>query len=136
VIEDKREYMQDIPPEVLKERERQPVPFHVIVNPTITSYEGGRLHSLRGCLSFNGFVALVPRSSLVTVECLDHHGESVKIHASGWHTRILQHEVGRLMGELYIDRMISRSFCTVESFNRNWKTKTIADVQKSLELTR
>jgi peptide deformylase len=48
VIEDKREYMQDIPPEVLKERERQPVPFHVIVNPTITSYEGGRLHSLRG----------------------------------------------------------------------------------------
>ena len=33
VIEDKREYMQDIPVEILKERERQPVPFHVIINP-------------------------------------------------------------------------------------------------------
>jgi hypothetical protein len=32
--------------------------------------------------------------------------------------------------------MISRSFSTVESFNRNWKTKTIAEVQQSLDLKR
>jgi hypothetical protein len=41
-----------------------------------------------------------------------------------------------LRGELYIDRMISRSFSTLESFNRNWKAKTIAEVQQSLDLKR
>ncbi|MCU1275211.1 MAG: peptide deformylase [Bryobacterales bacterium] len=134
VIEDKREYMQDTPIETLKERERQPVPFHVIVNPRITSYGSRIVTFFEGCLSLNGFVALVPRSSQVTVECMDHRGERQTIQASGWHARILQHEIGHLMGELYIDRMISRSFSTVESFNRNWKAKTIAEVQQSLDL--
>jgi peptide deformylase len=135
-IEDKREYMQDIPDEILKQRERRPVPFHVIVNPTITNYGGNTVTFFEGCLSLNGFVALVPRSSQVTVECLDHRGEPQKIQVSGWHARILQHEIGHLMGELYIDRMISRSFCTVESFTRNWKAKTIAEMQESLDLKR
>jgi peptide deformylase len=72
----------------------------------------------------------------VIVECLDHRGEPQIIHASGWYARILQHEIGHLTGELYIDRMISRSFSTLEWFNRNWKTKTIAEVQQSLDLKR
>ena len=134
VIEDKLEYMQDIPADALKEREREPVPFHVIVNPRITSDESDIVTFFEGCLSLNGFVALVPRSSQVTVECLDHRGEPQTIRASGWHARILQHEIGHLAGELYIDRMISRSFCTIESFNRNWKAKTIPEVLQSLGL--
>src|SRR5579875_1033946 len=36
VIEDKPEYTRDASPEFLKQRERTPVPFHVIVNPLIT----------------------------------------------------------------------------------------------------
>jgi peptide deformylase len=134
VIEDKREYMQDIPVEILKERERQPVPFHVIVNPRITSYGGRNVTFFEGCLSLSGFVALVPRSSQVIIECLDDRGEPQTIQASGWHARILQHEIGHLTGELYIDRMISRSFSTLELFNRNWKTKTVAEVQQLLDL--
>ena len=63
VIEDKREYMQDLPVEILKERERQPVAFHVIVNPRITSYGSRIVKSFEGC-------------SHVIVECLDHRGES------------------------------------------------------------
>ena len=133
VIEDKGEYMQDIPAEALKEREREPVPFQVIVNPRIISYGSGIVTFFEGCLSLNGFVALVPRSSQVTIECLDHRAKPQTIRASGWHARILQHEIGHLAGELYIDRMISRSFSTVESFNRNWKAKTIAEVQESLD---
>lgn len=134
VIEDKREYMQDTPIEILQERERQPVPFHVIVNPRITSYGSRIVTFFEGCLSLNGFVALVPRSSQVTVECLDHNGEPQTIQASGWYARILQHEIGHLAGELYIDRMISRSFSTIESFNRYWKMKTTVEVQQSLDL--
>jgi peptide deformylase len=119
VIEHKREYMQDIPAESLKERDRQPVPFHVIIDPRITDYGGHTVRFFERCLSLSGFVALVPRSSQVIVECRDRHGGPQKIQVSGWHARILQHEIGHLKGELYIDRMISRSFCTVESFNRN-----------------
>jgi peptide deformylase len=134
VIEDKSEYMQNLPAEQLKELERKPVPFHVIVNPKITSYGKQTASWFEGCLSLNGFVAVVPRSTQVTVECLDHRGEPKTLHASGWHARILQHEIGHLMGELYIDRMVSRSFCTVDSFTRNWKTKTVAELKHSLDL--
>jgi peptide deformylase len=36
VIEDRPEYIKDWTPEQLAERERQPVPFQVIINPKIT----------------------------------------------------------------------------------------------------
>src|ERR1700733_9590566 len=35
VIEDREEYLEDIPEENLTERERRPVPFQVLINPTI-----------------------------------------------------------------------------------------------------
>src|SRR3954452_22528392 len=36
VIEDKPEYTRDAPVDTIKECERKPVPFHVIVNPKLT----------------------------------------------------------------------------------------------------
>src|SRR5436305_9295679 len=39
VIEDKPENMRDVKAEYLKERERKPVPFHVVINPRL-SLEG------------------------------------------------------------------------------------------------
>src|SRR5689334_24298328 len=36
VIEDREEYLKDVPAHVLAERQRKPVPFHVIVNPSMT----------------------------------------------------------------------------------------------------
>ena len=37
VIEDRQEYIKDWTPEQLADRERKVVPFHVIINPRITS---------------------------------------------------------------------------------------------------
>src|SRR6185437_15418326 len=54
VIEDKPEYVKDTDPKVLKERERTPVPFHVIINPRIT-LEEERVEFFEGCLSLTGF---------------------------------------------------------------------------------
>jgi peptide deformylase len=45
----------------------------------------------------------------------------VRIQADGWYARILQHEIDHLNGILYIDRMITRSFTTMENFNLYWK---------------
>lgn len=130
VIEDKPEYTRDAPADTIKERDRRPVPFHVIINPKLTVGPGPALEFFEGCLSLNGFTALVPRAREVTVECLDHRGEPNVIHGSGWYARILQHEIDHLHGTLYIDRMHSRTFMTMENFNRYWKDKPIAGVRE------
>jgi peptide deformylase len=130
VIEDKPEYTRDAPTDMIKERERKPVPFHVIINPQLTLAAGSGIEFFEGCLSLSGFTASLPRAHDVSVECLDQRGEPKVIRASGWYARILQHEVDHLHGTLYIDRMHSHTFMTVENFNRYWKDKSIADVRE------
>jgi peptide deformylase len=98
--------------QVAAEQDRQPVPFHVIVNPTLILGPEAVEH-YEGCLSVRGFQARVPRARSVAVEALDHRGEPIRIEASGWYARILQHEIDHLDGTLYIDRMDPRTFATV-----------------------
>jgi len=99
------------------EKERRPVPFHVLINPQLTL--GAQvIEHYEGCLSVDGFQAMVPRAQTVTVEALDHHGDPVKIEASGWYARILQHEIDHLDGTLYIDRMHTRTFTTTRNLTQ------------------
>lgn len=119
VIEDKAEYTRDAPPGFLKERERKPVPFHVIINPQLTLNDAPAVEFFEGCLSLAGYTAVVARSRIVRVDCLDHHGSVIRIDASGWYARILQHEIDHLHGTLYIDRMQTRTFATTENYNRH-----------------
>ena len=123
VIEDRPEYMASAPPEAVAERERHPVPFHVIVNPRLTVIGNEGVEFFEGCLSFAGFVGLVPRARAVRVECLDERAEPVTIEAHGWYARILQHEIDHLDGLVCIDRMNLRSLTTVENHARFWATK-------------
>jgi peptide deformylase len=75
-----------------------------------------------------GFSAVVPRYSNVKVEYLDENGAARTIAASGWHARILQHEIDHLHGTLYIDRMHSRTLTTVENLGRFWKDLPVSEV--------
>jgi len=133
VIEDREEYHKDVAPGQLRERERRPVPFHVIINPTLTEIAGKKVEFFEGCLSLAGFSALVPRARSVRVECLDEHGKKKVIEASGWYARILQHEIDHLHGGLYIDRMKSRTFTTLENWTQFWKGKAIGDIRNTLD---
>lgn len=135
VIEDREEYAKDVAAEQLRERERKPVPFHVIINPKITSAAGPLVEFFEGCLSLAGFCALAPRSATVRVECLDEKGAARTIEASGWYARILQHEIDHLNGTLYVDRMLSRSLTSLDNLNRFWKNKPVKDVRDALSLT-
>ncbi|MDT8067592.1 MAG: peptide deformylase [Terriglobia bacterium] len=132
VIEDREEYQRDSRPEQIAERERRPVPFHVIVNPTITPAIDTRAEFQEGCLSVAGFVAVVPRWRQVRVECLNERGEPRIIEASGWYARILQHEIDHLQGMLYVDRMLSRTFMTTDNYAQHWKNKTIDEIRSDL----
>ena len=132
VIEDRAESMREVSPEQLAERERKPVPFHVVINPKIR-LRGAEVEFFEGCLSMPGFTALVPRARTARVDCLDHHGEPVVVQAVGWHARILQHEIDHLNGAVYVDRMRARSLTTAENFTRHWKQYSVADVIHRLE---
>lgn len=151
VIEDREEYIEEIPDEQLAERERRPIPFHVLINPVIMG-ETHAAHGSRagqdpasrpssgetvifyeGCLSLSGFTALVPRVRRVRVACLDEHGKRKTIEASGWYARILQHEIDHLNGRLYIDRMDSRSFTSLDNFSRFWKGQPIEEIRAAFD---
>jgi peptide deformylase len=132
VIEDREELLSGLPAEELAEKERGPVSFHVIINPEITLLGGDRADFYEGCLSLSGFSAVVSRARRVRVAYLDERGESQSVEASGWYARILQHEIDHLRGTLYIDRMESRTFTSVENWSRFWKGKPVRDVVEGL----
>ena len=118
VIEDRADYLNGVPPEHLAARQRAAVDFHVIINPKLTLLDEGAVEFFEGCLSVEGFGAIVPRALSVRVECLNERAEPITIRAHGWYARILQHEIDHLNGTLYIDRMYTRSFTTVENAER------------------
>jgi peptide deformylase len=133
VIEDREENMKDLTRELLAERERKPVPFHVIINPVLKLESPAEVEFFEGCLSLPGLMALVARARKVKVECLDEHGCPKVIRASGWYARILQHEIDHLLGTLYVDRMRTVSLCSLENYSRHWKGKPIPEVKRLLE---
>src|SRR5258708_1951244 len=134
VIEDREEYHKEVSEALLAERERRPVPFHAIINPILEEIGEERAEFFEGCLSVAGFSALVSRSRVVRVNCLDEWGVSRVIEASGWYARILQHEIDHLNGTLYIDRMRTRSFTTMENLVEYWKGKPVTEVRSELEI--
>ncbi len=132
VIEDREELLKALPPQEVEDKERRPVPFHVIINPVITSLRDDIVDFYEGCLSLAGFSAVVPRARTIQVKYLDEHGEHQLVEAIGWYARILQHEIDHLQGTLYIDRMHSRTFASLDNWNRFWKDKPIGAVLKDL----
>jgi peptide deformylase len=134
VIEDRPEYSKDIAAQRLAERERQMVPFQVLINPHIVEHSGEQVEFFEGCLSLGGFSALVKRSRQVAVEYWDEHGQPRRVEAQGWYARILQHEIDHLHGRLYIDRMEPRSFMSMDNLSRYWKDLSIQSVRHELAI--
>ncbi|ATB35714.1 peptide deformylase [Cystobacter fuscus] len=135
VIEDRAEYMAGLPAAELAAREREPVDFHVLINPRLIVEDATPAEFQEGCLSVSGFLALVRRARGVRVEAFDEEGRPFSRSARGWYARILQHEVDHLDGTLYIDRMESRSFSTLDNHRRHWASRQVADIRQALGLT-
>jgi peptide deformylase len=132
VIEDREAYITDVPADQLAERQRSPIPFHVIINPQLSFLDNSSAQFFEGCLSVAGFSAIVDRALNVRVECLNEHGEETTINAQGWYARILQHEIDHLNGMLYVDRMKTRTLTTAENMFRFWKSQSIQEVLAEL----
>ena len=110
VVEDRADYQSKLEASELAERGREPVPFYALINPRLTIIDPTPVEHYEGCLSVEGYMAVVPRARAVRVDALGLDGKPLVIEATGWHARILQHELDHLDGVLYIDRMYTRSF--------------------------
>jgi peptide deformylase len=134
VIEDAAAYQENVPAAELAAREREAVPFHVIVNPKLTVRSDEVVDAFEGCLSFSGFNMVVTRARKVRVEALDEHGEPFVRVATGWYARILQHEVDHLHGMVCCDRMESRTLTTMSNYAKHWGDRSIAEVRAAVAL--
>jgi len=133
VIEDRAEYLTHVSADALEEHQRSPVPFHVIINPKLTFLDDSSAEFFEGCLSVEGYQAVVNRALSVRVECLNERGEQVRLKGLGWYARILQHEIDHLNGTLYVDRMKTRTLTTSENMIRFWRHESIQQVLDELD---
>jgi peptide deformylase len=83
----------------------EPVPFTVLVNPTITLLTREIENDWEGCLSVPGMRGVVPRYTKLRYTGFDEEGNPIDRVAEGFHARVVQHECDHLDGILYPQRM-------------------------------
>jgi peptide deformylase len=77
------------------------VPPTVLINPQLEPIGEQIEQGWEGCLSVPGMRGLVPRYRQLHYSGFDEHGERIDRHVSGFHARVVQHEVDHLDGILY-----------------------------------
>ncbi|KAL3631806.1 Peptide deformylase 1A, chloroplastic/mitochondrial [Castilleja foliolosa] len=117
VLEDTKEYISYAPKQEIKAQDRQPFDLLVVINPQLKKKGDKTAFFFEGCLSVDGFRALVERHLEVEVTGFDRDGQSIKVNASGWQARIFQHEYDHLDGTLYVDKMVPRTFRTIPNLD-------------------
>ncbi|XP_049412371.1 peptide deformylase 1A, chloroplastic [Solanum stenotomum] len=117
VLEDTNEYISYAPKDETKAQDRRPFDLLVIINPKLKKKGNKTALFFEGCLSVDGFRAVVERHLQVEVTGLDRNGKAIKVDASGWQARILQHKYDHLDGTIYVDKMFPRTFRTVENLD-------------------
>lgn len=79
----------------------QPQPM-VMVNPEIVATAEAESVE-EGCLSVPGAQEMVPRFRSLHLRAQDRHGQPYELEAEGLLAQCIQHEIGHLNGQLYID---------------------------------
>ena len=82
-----------------------PLDLQVLINPEIEPLGSEVELGWEGCLSIPGLRGEVPRHARIRYTGLDGEGNRITRDASGFHARVLQHEVDHLDGILYPERM-------------------------------
>ena len=77
------------------------VPRTVLLNPVITPLSDEEEEGWEGCLSVPGLRGVVPRWAHVRYTGFDLYGDPIEREVSGFHARVVQHEVDHLLGKLY-----------------------------------
>jgi peptide deformylase len=118
-----------------REREREALPFTVLVNPVLRPVDDTPVSFFEGCLSVPGLTGIVARHRVVRVEALDGEGRRVDRVFSGWAARIVQHELDHLGGHLYLDRVLTRSLSSSANYAPYWAGRSPAEAADALGFT-
>lgn len=93
----------------------EPVPTTVLINPRIEALSEAMEHGWEGCLSVPGMRGLVPRYAHIRYSGLDQAGNPIEREATGFHARVVQHEVDHIDGVLYPMRIEDMRYFGFES---------------------
>ncbi len=85
--------------------EAEAFPLEVWINPAIVEKSRKKVSDWEGCLSIPGYRGQVPRHEWVVLKAMTPEGRRVRRRFSGFHARVIQHEVDHLNGFFYMDRM-------------------------------
>ena len=89
----------------------EPVPYTVLLNPVLDLLGDERDEVWEGCLSVPGLRGLVARHTNLRYRGFDLDGRPIDRTVTGFHARVVQHEVDHLDGILYPMRVADlRSF--------------------------
>lgn len=130
IVEDKEKYHKQVPKTVLEEQGRKAVSLKIFINPQLDVLEAEEDMNFEGCLSMEGYVGVISRAKKVKVSASDRTGKPISYTATGWFARILQHEIGHLNGELYIDHIQHKSLISVKNFTELWRDASQSKVRK------
>ncbi|NBC31510.1 MAG: peptide deformylase [Alphaproteobacteria bacterium] len=86
-----------------------------LVNPVFEPMSAELAHGLEGCLSIPGLRGIVPRFRHIRYRGLALDGTPVEREATGFHARVVQHEIDHLDGVLFLDRMTDLRSLAFES---------------------
>lgn len=81
------------------------VPYTVLINPQLDPVDDEMEDGWEGCLSVPGMRGLVPRYQRLRYRGFDQLGATIDRTVSGFHARVVQHEVDHLLGILYPTRI-------------------------------
>ena len=93
----------NVPPDYLEEGD--PGFQTVLYNPQIVRRRGGKVTDEEGCLSLRNWYGPVERNLTVIVRAHNLQDREVRIEATGFVARVLQHEIDHLDGVMFTDHM-------------------------------
>ena len=97
----------------------QPFNIQVLINPKIDTLTDEKTLAWEGCLSIPDLRGEVPRYTKISYNGFDSEGAPVSAYASGFHARVVQHEVDHLDGILYPERRVDmRRFSYANEFSK------------------
>jgi peptide deformylase len=100
-----RIFLYEVNPETRQKKEKS-VPLTALFNAKYEPVGPEKEEDSEGCLSVPFlWGGVVPRYETIRVRALDRSGKPVDFEASGYHARVLQHEIDHLDGLVYLDRM-------------------------------
>lgn len=94
----------------------------VLINPKIINESDEKVRLEEGCLSIPDVRDEVTRPESITVKYLDQDFNEQTLDASGWVSRVIQHEYDHLQGVLFLDY--------ISAFKRRLHKSTLKKIDK------